>query len=475
MKPGQPISRQEAAAITARICKLDTSSDLAAVNKFTASETMPVWSKGASLNIADKVKVSTMTLNAAVSITGQGTIETARITVAGTTIQQTPTVIENPNNVVISTGTNSGSNTGSGTGTGSGGGNAPLNLVSSDPADNSTGVSATPIIMLTFDRGVVRDHWDTNQNCIVMKNSGSQTVSIDVYRAPNYLDDSEKRNIYISPVGSLNAGTTYTITISGNLTANNDRTLGQSISLSFTVAGGGGGSDSGNVPATPVYINSEVTTNGDVSVLFSKDMEPTATLSGKEGQFSVLVDGMPDVVTGLSRTGTTTKIKLTLTTKITGGQIVSVAYAKGADTAGQVITADGGVLESFEAQTVLNGLGPAAPVLVADGAEVTTKGDISLIFDKPVDVPDKDLPYPDNMAEICAQFTVQVNNHSKAITAVITTSTPGKIKLVVADPKITSGDDVYVTYVRDGITNQIKAVDGGILDNFGPQAVINNL
>ncbi|MGI5921584.1 MAG: SwmB domain-containing protein [Syntrophomonadaceae bacterium] len=223
------------------------------------------------------------------------------------------------------------------------------------------------------------------------------------------------------------------------------------------------------VPAAPVYVSSTVNSKGDISITFSKDM---ADPSGKEAQFSVKVDGEEDIVTAVQSTGTANQIKLVLTNKVTSGQTVTVSYTKGDDAASQVVAADGGVLESFTDQTVANGLPPAAPVLIENGAQVTTKGDISLTFDKAIDVPDENSPQPDNMAAICAQFTVVVNGDNKTVTRVVATNTTGKIKLVVAEPKITGGDSVSITYTQGAAADQIKAIDGGILNNFGPLEII---
>lgn len=43
---------------------------------------------GATINLAEAAKVSTLTINAAVSVTGKGTIETAKVNVNGSTIEQ---------------------------------------------------------------------------------------------------------------------------------------------------------------------------------------------------------------------------------------------------------------------------------------------------------------------------------------------------------------------------------------------------
>jgi uncharacterized repeat protein (TIGR02059 family) len=102
-----------------------------------------------------------------------------------------------------------------------------------------------------------------------------------------------------------------------------------------------------------VYVSSEVTTTGDVSITFDKAMaNPTGI--GAEAQFTVMVNDVADVVTAVQSTSTAEKIKLVLTTKVTSGQVVTVAYTKGTDAASQITSSDGGVLKTFTAQAVDN-------------------------------------------------------------------------------------------------------------------------
>jgi len=311
---------------------------------------------------------------------------------------------------------------------------------------------------------VVRDHWDTNQNCFTLEDKNGQEVDITVTRADNYQDDTEKRNIYVKPDSALTAGMRYILTISANLQANNDNAMGTDETISFTVAPvpSGGGGDSGT-PAAPNFSSSEVTSSGDVSVTFNKAMEDTAALTGKEGQFTVQVDGFDDTVTGISLSDTT-KIKLILTTKITAGQAVTVAYAKNADTAKQVKAADGGILESFTAQNVTNSLVPVIPAFVS--SVVTDTGDISITFNKAMEDTAA-------LAGKQGQFAVQVNGVDNAVTELSLIDTATKIKLVLTT-KVTIGQVVTVAYTKDADTaKQVKAADDSILEGFTPRIVAN--
>ncbi|HAU31989.1 MAG TPA: hypothetical protein DCW46_06985 [Desulfotomaculum sp.] len=209
---------------------------------------------GGIIDLGSSAKITTLILDAAVSVTGEGVIQTAKVNVSGATIEPTPKVLDKATGVTVTVGAASSTGDGDGSGQGTGGGVAPLNLVGSyltttgESIEGSVTVPKDHEIELVFDRGVVRDHWDNNQQCITMRVENGPYVSINVTRAANYLDDTEKRSIYLSPVNSLTSGTTYVITISANLTANNDNTLGTEKEITFTVAsgsGGGGGGDGG--------------------------------------------------------------------------------------------------------------------------------------------------------------------------------------------------------------------------------------
>ncbi|MFZ5642893.1 MAG: S-layer homology domain-containing protein [Bacillota bacterium] len=81
--------------------------------------------KGSVLNVASGAKLNNLTLNAAVSVKGQGKIEKAVINVSGSKIEQAPTNLVKAQGVEVSIGTTSVIS--SGGGGGGGGGNTPNN------------------------------------------------------------------------------------------------------------------------------------------------------------------------------------------------------------------------------------------------------------------------------------------------------------------------------------------------------------
>ncbi len=498
---------------------------------------------GAKLELPSGTKVGTLTLNAIISVLGQATIQNTVQNVTGSSFDK---------GINLET-------TSRGSGTGGGDGNNPLNLVSSIPADGSTGVSNSPAIVMVFDRGVVRDNWENNQNCFSLAGSSGSTVGITVSRAGNYLDDSEKRTIYITPNSSLAAGETYTLTVSAGLKANNGNTLGTARSISFTVAGSTGGDSGPARPAAPTLDSASTNNEGTkIKLVFNKAM---ADPKEKHGEFSVSVNGVDNPVTAAAADKNNDKgINLSLSTPVTGGETITVSYTRGsllavdggvlanftaqsvvntltpaapaapildsastnnegtkiklvftkamadpkekhgefsvsvngvdnpvtaaaadknndkginltlktavesgdtitvAYTEGSILSADGEALASFTAQSVVNTLTPAAPAAPAlVKAEVTNKGDISILFNQVIEDP----------AGKQAQFTVTVDDNDNAVTEVGLTNTDGKIKLTLTDRITTTGHNITVSYTKgsDG-ASQVKSTDGGILESF---------
>jgi hypothetical protein len=73
-----------------------------------ASMEVAETASGAVIDIAADAKVSTITLDAAVSVTGQGIVETAKINVSGSTFEQEPINTDKEEDIDVTTGTGGG-------------------------------------------------------------------------------------------------------------------------------------------------------------------------------------------------------------------------------------------------------------------------------------------------------------------------------------------------------------------------------
>lgn len=126
-----------------------------------------------------------------------------------------------------------------------GGGKSPLNLLDAyfvsivdgqvvDLEKIQEGNSSEEIIIkLVFDRGIVRDNWEHNQQQIKLQANNGSIIDSEVFRIEGV--EEEKSHIFIKPLEKLKSGKTVKIVIGKDLMANNGNTLGNEEVLSFTV------------------------------------------------------------------------------------------------------------------------------------------------------------------------------------------------------------------------------------------------
>lgn len=122
-----------------------------------------------------------------------------------------------------------------GNGDGSGGGkNVPLGLAESSVPDGSTNVPTDVTITLTFNKNVVNfTVKDNNMTCFSLADSRGTNVPVTVLMGDDQVDPDIKRIVNIQP-SSLSEGESYTLTISGRLTAKSGAVLGNDVILHFS-------------------------------------------------------------------------------------------------------------------------------------------------------------------------------------------------------------------------------------------------
>lgn len=115
-----------------------------------------------------------------------------------------------------------------------------LRLVGSLPACGSHNVSPRiRAITLFFNRNVVDDAvWANNQRQIRMF-QGSTKVDVLVTRISRTVNFSQRRKIFVRPVGRLRGNTRYTIVIGPNLKSKQGHRLGKPVWVSFTTGRNG--------------------------------------------------------------------------------------------------------------------------------------------------------------------------------------------------------------------------------------------
>ena len=230
-----------------------------------------------------------------------------------------------------------------------------------------------------------------------------------------------------------------------------------SVNLTSTTLGGSNTSTNTafiNVSAPrPVFISAATNIAGtSVNITFSKTM--SATNVGIPTDYTVLVGGVADTVTGVALNTTTNIIDLTLTTAVTNGQTVTVAY-----TGTDVKSADGGVLAIFTAQTVTNNV-PVPPIF--SSATTNTAGTtINITFSKTMNSPAGDQ----------GQFNYSINGGiaQPFSAASLDSSNNYNITLTTSGVAIAYGNIVTVSYTTGSVTSS----DGGILATFTNRPVTN--
>ncbi|WP_342433333.1 Ig-like domain-containing protein [Neobacillus sp. FSL H8-0543] len=200
--------------------------------------------------------------------------------------------------------------------------------------NGSVNVDPNPTIKLVFNKNVVSSTvWDNNSNAFSMTDSENNNVLIDVSRIPDEgvnANPDEKRNIFIRPNEPLTLGKTYTITIKSNLAANNTSTLGQKVTISFSVKT--------DITAPALEINTQdilPVTNED-KVVVSGSTEPGSVI--KINDVEVIVDYNGLFSHEVSLSSGLNKIQITSTDSAENTTLVEVEVTY--DTIAPVLTID---------------------------------------------------------------------------------------------------------------------------------------
>lgn len=123
-----------------------------------------------------------------------------------------------------------------GDGTGSGGGNNPLSFVSAKAGDAdlaNAALEATGTITITFDRGMTKYQADNFAQIGIYDADGAK---VDGVTFTDFVKDADDNSYTVLSYSDLPAGA-YTLKLGKDLKANNDNTLGEDVTITFTVKG----------------------------------------------------------------------------------------------------------------------------------------------------------------------------------------------------------------------------------------------
>ncbi len=200
------------------------------------------------------------------------------------------------------------------------------------------------------------------------------------------------------------------------------------------------------------------TVNGSTLVInFNEALDPASTPAGSA--FDVQVNASADTVNNVSLSGTTAT--LTLTTPVTNGQTVTVAYTKpGSPPWLQDVATN--PTATFGPNPVTNNT-PPADTTAPSPTSATVNGSTLLInFDEALD---------GTSTPATSAFDVQVNTTNRAVNNV---SLSGSAATLTLATPVTNGQTVTVTYTKPGSAPWLRDVAGNPTATFTALGVTNN-
>ncbi|MCW8177294.1 hypothetical protein D8B25_18540, partial [Verminephrobacter aporrectodeae subsp. tuberculatae] len=342
-------------------------------------------------------------------------------------------------------------------------------------------------LILSFDDSSDLDadaeHKPANEAFAVLVNGAANAVT-------NVTVDSQAKTVTLTLTTAVSHGQTVTVAYADPTTDNDanaiqDATGNDAASFEATAV-------TNNTPApadttAPQLITSGETTsprvNGDQLVLSfddSSDLDADAEHKPANEAFAVLVNGAANAVTNVTVDSQAKTVTLTLTTAVSHGQTVTVAYADPTtdNDANAIQDATGNDAASFEATAVTNNTpAPAdttAPQLITSGETTSPRvnGDqLVLSFDDGSDL-DADAEHkPANEA-----FAVLVNGAANAV-ANVTVDSQAKTVTLTLSTAVSHGQTVTVAYAdptTDNDANAIQDAAGNDAASFAATAVTNN-
>ena len=421
---------------------------------------IPENAVGAQINIAAGAHVTTLNANAAASITGEGQISNANITVNGVTIEQTPATTTMPPGVtaVISDQQLSGTNTSTAGGGGGGDSSVTVSPVTSAGVDLRSG---SIIMGYSFNGGAITyTQAISNTYGLDLANS---TVTLAVLNGGNYIQVGNT-----VPLSSLTISDSNFPGESANVTFADFGVLLDTFGLDFT--------DPTNIPThVKVIVKAKTSLGGQpvanpwgpidsgwvaidnnlIPAIDANNSTATITPNNKTTGFPFPVTiTIKDAANNNLPDGLYTVVILNAATPIGGGQ---VSFINGQASVNALITDPGTntltvKVNNTTIHTIADVITVTSPIF--ESSEATFAGDkILLTFSK-------------NMADPSgkhAQFAVTVNGVNNPITAAALNADNKIIELTLTNP-LGGGELLTIAYTQGDVTS----ADGGILCTFLP-------
>ena len=214
-----------------------------------------------------------------------------------------------------------------------------------------------------------------------------------------------------------------------------------------------------NVGSVPLYVSSVIASSAPSRIEMTYSLPLSATLPSASS-FKVMVNSVARTVSSVSISGS--KVLLTLSSPVSGGNAVTVAYTKPSSNPLQGTTT--GQVATFSAKTVTNSVGTTSTTsMVYKGSVVENANPYKLI-----------ITYSLTLANILCEpgrFSVRVNTVSRTVTSL---SLSGATAILALSSPIKSGDLVTVSYVKPS-SNLLQSTTGLQAPTLSARPVTNNV
>ena len=211
------------------------------------------------------------------------------------------------------------------------------------------------------------------------------------------------------------------------------------------------------VMAIPEYVSSAIQ-NATPSVLEISYNFPIVVIAPPVSAFTVRVNTLLRSVNSVSVSGT--KVMLTLSSPVSSGDAVTVAYTKPSTNPIQI--SSGGQATSLNVCSVTNNITSVSappPVYVSSIIQSTTPAVVEMTYSLTLA----------NIVPSASAFTVMVNSATRQVNSVTISGT--KVLLTLSSPAI-YGNVVTVAY-NNPTTNSLRTAAGGQAASLSPQSVLN--
>jgi uncharacterized repeat protein (TIGR02059 family) len=213
---------------------------------------------------------------------------------------------------------------------------------------------------------------------------------------------------------------------------------------------------SSGTPVIPVYVSS-VIANATPTILEMTYSVSLANVVPAASAFTVRVNSVNRTVSSVAIVSG--KVRLTLSSPVIYGNIVTVAYTKPGSNPLQSST--GGQAASITAQPVTNNVSPVLPVYVNSVIANATPTILDMTYSISLA----------NVVPATSAFSVSVNSVNRTVSSVTIVS--GKVRLTLSSP-VAGGDVVTVAYTKPA-SNPLQTASGAQAASIGAQPVTNNV